>query len=487
MLKRFASLVFRILLFLGQAALIVFVTLVLAGAFAARQRADLEPWHTTELESEFRAGDEIHTLEEYLQTEDRVFQELESKIVSIVSMGEAEELNRFARSSRSFPEKQGVNWNRTQVLSPEVQRGGVLMLHGMTDSPYSLRHFEELFRQRGFYVLNLRMPGHGTIPAELARVDWRDWSAAVRIGAADVQSRLDPQQPFYILGYSNGGSLALEYTMDSLNDTALRIPDRLFLVSPMLGVSGLARFGRIYYWLGKLEFFHKSRWMDIYPEFDPHKYNSFPMNGPRQSLALTSRVNKQIRSLANSGGMSIMPPVLTFQSLVDATVITNDIMTRLYDRLPANGSELVLFDVNRAGVLEFFVGPQHDAFLKRLVEQGPSDYAVTLISNQESGSGIVGAKSRRAHSSAIEYQELGYEWPENLYSLSHVALPFPPEDQIYGYAPILGEVDFPQLGRAQMVGESGAMIFPASLFTRVRSNPFHGYMEHRMIESIEKD
>ncbi len=42
-----------------------------------------------------------------------------------------------------------------------------------------------------------------------------------------------------------------------------------------------------------------------------------------------------------------MPPVLTFQSVVDFTVSTQAVVSALYGNLPANGSELVLFDVNR--------------------------------------------------------------------------------------------------------------------------------------------
>ena len=290
----------KLFLFLLNAALIVFVTLILAGAFAARNKADLEIWHTVELSSEFRAGDDAATLEEYLRKEDRLFQELDQKINSRVDLNEKNELNRFARGSRSFPDRNGRNWNRTEVLKPGTIRGGVLLLHGMTDSPYSLRHFTQMFLDQGYYVLNLRMPGHGTTPGELSRIDWHDWEAAVRIGADDVATQLAPDMPFYIMAYSNGGSLALNYTLDSLNDTGLRIPDHLFLISPMLGVTGLARFGEIYQWLGKLKFFRKSQWQDIYPEYDPHKYNSFPMNAARQSAEITSAVNGKLRRMAKS-------------------------------------------------------------------------------------------------------------------------------------------------------------------------------------------
>ncbi len=287
------------------------------------------------------------------------------------------------------------------------------------------------------------------------------------------------------MGYSNGGSLALKYTLDSLDDTELRIPDQLFLISPMLGVSGLARFGKIYYWLGKLKFFEKAAWSETLPEYDPFKYNSFPMNGARQSLALTTAIDKQLRWMANSGTLNIMPPVLTFQSLVDSTVITQAIVTRLHDRLPANGSELVLFDVNRAGMLEFFVNPRHDRLLDQLTDSGLLDYSLTVVANENGQSPFVAANTKLPHRSTFSSQPLGMRWPDNFYSLSHVALPFPPADEVYGFEPISGQQPYPQIGLAQMVGENGALVFPASLYTRARSNPFFGYIERRVLEVIE--
>ena len=484
MTRRLISLILKLALFLGQAALIVFVTMILAGAFAKRHGPHLENWHTVQLNSEFRAGGPVQTLDDYILNEQRVFEELEREVISLVQQDEQNELNRFARGSLSFPEKNGRNWNRSEQRVPGRLRGGVLLLHGMTDSPYSLRHFARLFHNQGLYVLNMRMPGHGTTPSELARVRWQDWHAAVKLGAAEVSSRLAPDQPFYIMGYSNGGSLALKYTLDSLDDTELRIPDHLFLISPMLGVSGLARFGKIYHWLAKIRFFEKAGWSETLPEYDPFKYNSFPMNGARQSLALTTAIDKQLRWMANSGTLSIMPPVLTFQSLVDSTVITEAILTRLYDRLPANGSELVLFDVNRAGLLEFFVNPRHDRLLDQLTDSGVLDYSLTVVANENSESPFVAARTKLPHRSSFSNQQLGMQWPENFYSLSHVALPFPPYDEVYGFEPLSGQEPYPQIGLAQMVGENGALVFPASLHTRARSNPFFGYIERRVLDVI---
>ena len=126
----------------------------------------------------------------------------------------------------------------------------------MSDSPYSLKSWADRFRAAGFTVLNMRMPGHGTAPVELAGVSWQDWSAAVEIAAEGLMGD-DAARPFIIMGYSNGGSLALKYTLDAIETGSNPVPDRLILISPMLGVSPLSRFGSIYYWLANCPFFKR--------------------------------------------------------------------------------------------------------------------------------------------------------------------------------------------------------------------------------------
>ena len=78
-----------------------------------------------------------------------------------------------------------------------------------------------------------------------------------------------------------------------------------------------------------------------------------------------ARVEARLARLERSGEMSRLPPVSTFQSVVDATVIADDVVRRLYSRVTTAESELVLFDVNRASWLRHFVRPAledlHDA------------------------------------------------------------------------------------------------------------------------------
>ncbi len=62
-------------------------------------------------------------------------------------------------------------------------RRGVLLTHGLSDSPYTMRHLAAFFQQRGFRVMAVLLPGHGTQPGDLLDVTWREWAKTVAYGA----------------------------------------------------------------------------------------------------------------------------------------------------------------------------------------------------------------------------------------------------------------------------------------------------------------
>ena len=71
--------------------------------------------------------------------------------------------------------------NRLSLAADEAgERGApaVVLLHGLTDAPYSLRHVGRFYRAHGYVAIGLRLPGHGTVPAALTDVTWEDWMAA---------------------------------------------------------------------------------------------------------------------------------------------------------------------------------------------------------------------------------------------------------------------------------------------------------------------
>ena len=78
----------------------------------------------------------------------------------------------------------------------------------------------------------------------------------------------------------------------------LPAPSRLVLISPMIGVSPLARIARVISALGPLPFFEKARWLEVVPEYNPFKYNSFPANAANQSYRVSSLLRAEVAAAA---------------------------------------------------------------------------------------------------------------------------------------------------------------------------------------------
>ena len=207
---------------LAVIVLAVIVTIFVLGAFDARRMPDLELWHTAELKSEFAAdeSDSITTFQAYLEKEERLFQELQREIVAKAPNTAEHQLSRYLPEGFNNPETFPRNWNRSYEWVPPEIKGGAILLHGLTDSPYSLRKAAEILVSQHIYVLGLRLPGHGTIPAGIDAARWQDWLAAVHLGVRHVLHQTGGQKPFIVVGYSNGAALALKYTLDALEDPA---------------------------------------------------------------------------------------------------------------------------------------------------------------------------------------------------------------------------------------------------------------------------
>ncbi len=129
--------------------------------------------------------------------------------------------------------------------------------------------------------------------------------------------------------------------------------------------------------------FDKAAWLGIVPEFNPFKYNSFPVNGARQSSLVARRLQAQIDRHARDDNLKGLAPVLTFQSVVDFTVSTRAIVTALYAKLPANGSELVLFDLNRNAKFGPLLRRSTDTVLARLLPDAPRNFRTTIVTNAD--------------------------------------------------------------------------------------------------------
>ncbi|WP_049102336.1 alpha/beta hydrolase [Klebsiella oxytoca] len=466
------------------------VVFLIIGALGARiydtQRGQaLQLWHTF-VPHELRA-DEIDKTNwaGYLQAEENIFKEVKLNVTEKLDRSQQTALNRYYSGSPIYPEKFPTDWNRSYIMMPEGKpKGAVVLLHGLTDTPYSLRHIADNYREHGYVAVGIRLPAHGTVPGALTDVDWHDWMAATRMAMREAKSLAGAHVPLHIVGFSNGGALAMKYTLDALEDPKLAKPQRVVLISPMIGVTSFARFAGVAGWPAIFPAFAKAAWLGIVPEFNPFKYNSFPVNAARQSFQLTQALQKQIATDSRNHKMDELPPILTFQSVMDSTVSTRAVIAALYNHLPANGSEVVLFDLNQSVAFWPLLRTSSYIALPRLLPSPPRTYKTTIVTNVTPETTDTEARTIAAGETTTTTETLGIPYLPDIFSLSHVALPFPLSDSLYGrYPEPRNQYGF-SLGTFAARGERAVLVVGLDSLMRLSSNPFFPYMIKRIDDNI---
>ncbi|MBI5626551.1 MAG: alpha/beta fold hydrolase [Nitrosomonadales bacterium] len=210
----------------------------------------------------------------------------------------------------------------------KIYRRGVLLTHGLSDSPYFMRHLAAFFQQNGFRVMAILLPGHGTQPGDLLEIKWQEWAKAVAYGTGRLADEADE---IYLAGYSAGGALSV---YQSLRDQRVR---GLFLFSPAFRVSPRAAYAnlhKLYSWL-----IPPAKWVDIKPDSDIYKYESFPKNAAAQMYAL----DKELDARLHAHELSI--PVFAAASEDDVTVKSSATI-EFIARARNPSSKLVLYTTN---------------------------------------------------------------------------------------------------------------------------------------------
>ena len=419
-------------------------------------------------------------LDDYIITENLLFEQLDKTIYGQITESQNQKLNRYFRGSWSDPNRFKLNWNRTVELPVTEPKARVLMLHGLSDSPYSMRSLALGLQKHNAWVVALRLPGHGTIPASLDHVKWQDFAAAVRLAARHLEQKVGTDVPFYIVGYSDGAALALEYSLSEILGEQLQKPDGLILISPAVAVSPMAVFAGWNQYLAKLPGLEKLAWLSIEPEYDPYKYNSFAINAGEQIYKLTKRIDSQFKKLEKQGALEQLPKVLAMQSVVDATLEPQALLDNLMNRLSPNGHELVLFDVNRVAADMILMKNNMQQILEKMMDH-MLPFTLSLVTNRSKKDRHMKVQRKVEKTVAVLERELDLSWPAGVYSLSHIALPFSETDPLYG---VQKKGDNFSLGQLEVRGERGVLSIPDSNLIRMRYNPFYRYLENRVEEMV---
>ena len=469
--------------------LVLFFLLCAGVAFRLFFAPQLQPWHTF-IPSELTAAEtDKADWKEYIDHEKKIFDNIHQEVVLKIQESEKASLNRYFEGSLIYPPHFAENWNQSYVMLPKNPKGSVVLLHGLTDAPYSLRHIAQLYYKKGYAVVGVRIPGHGTVPGALTKVTWQEWMAATKLAVREAKKMSPKEAPLHLVGFSKGGALALKYTLDALENGNLARPDKLILISPMIGITRLSQLAELLAIPSILPGFEKAAWLGIIPEFNPFKYNSFPVNAVKQARLLISEMRQQIIRLHGNDRINELPPIISFQSIADYTVSTPALINDLYSYLADNGSELVLFDINRDTIFLPLVRPVFINMVSKMLPELPQRYKITIIGNSVPGN--PGAVEQTVPAGEMDFstKELGLVYPPDVFSLSHISLPFPENDSLYGSSPDANTkeefgVNLGLISNAQ--GERGILEINTNLFFRISSNPLFPYIADRINEAIDE-
>ncbi|MCC4832031.1 alpha/beta fold hydrolase [Shewanella sp. 10N.7] len=451
------------------------IALLVAIVWLLNARAELDPWHTTHLTQEFHQQSGINTFTEYLTLEDKLFAELDSKIYQQYIPEIPSVINRYESGSLSDPNIWDINWNRSFEWQNEQAEFGVLFIHGMSDSPYAISHLAKEFKQSA-HVLGLRLPGHGTIPAGLAEITWPDLVSAVALATSHMKAKLNGK-PLYVVGFSTGAALALNLELERIASNKSADYQGMVFISPAIGLAPIAAGAKWQALLGNVLGYEKLFWNSISVEYDPFKYTSFAVNAGDVVYQLAQR-NLDIVQLLTQEQKQHIPPVLTFQSIADDTVSSAAVIQNLYQYLPENKHRLVVFDINRNPNNHQLITNDPLNEMASLWADLPMNYQLNMIENDRERDHYV--QERIFVGGEVKAENgMPLAWPLGVYSLSHVALPFPELDPLYGphYQKQNPHI---QIGQAIFKGERGLFGIPAAEMLRQKWNPFYPYMIEQM-------
>ena len=197
---------------------------------------------------------------------------------------------------------------------------GALLVHGLTDSPFQTRDVARFLNSRCFLVRAILLTGHGTVPGDLLSVDYGAWVKQTRWATNGLSVEVDA---LYLVGFSTGGALSLHAALTAqtvrgliLFSPALRARSRLAFLS---GATRLV-----------------TAWLEVAPDDDYAKYESFTSNAAYQIYRLTQEL-ETLRS-----ARKLVMPMFVALSAEDGT--TDSAETLAYFSSQSNpASKLILY------------------------------------------------------------------------------------------------------------------------------------------------
>lgn len=206
-------------------------------------------------------------------------------------------------------------------LSAGNNKKGILLIHGLTDSPYLFHDLAEFFHQSGFNVRTLLLPGHGTAAEALIDVSYKEWQQATQFAIDKAKQDFDQ---VYLGGFSTGGALILDNLLSQQESTD-RIKGVMLWAPASKAKSSAAGLAQVVDWIPFLDYASKAA------DIDFAKYESFPLNAGAQVHSLMKRLNKRLERVANTPTIPLFTATTEFDATID-TAATIDLLSQWHNK-----------------------------------------------------------------------------------------------------------------------------------------------------------
>ncbi|MFM2587215.1 alpha/beta hydrolase [Vibrio sp. TBV020] len=196
---------------------------------------------------------------------------------------------------------------------------GVLLVHGLGDSPYSFTDIATHLSEQGYLVRTVLLPGHASKVGDLQLPTLEDWQGVVHHHIELLKQDTDS---VWLGGYSTGANLV---TSEALNDDSI---NGLLLFSPALQPNSSA----VQY--AELAS-HFVTWADQDPEDNPLRYNSLPMSAAAVYYQTSAVVQDQLEQAEYS------KPVFMLMSEGDQVINTEFAIDAFSNKMPNPNNHIV--------------------------------------------------------------------------------------------------------------------------------------------------
>ena len=174
-----------------------------------------------------------------------------------------------------------IQLNSPREYRPEAPNGiGILLVHGLGDSPYTFTDIADYLTRRGYLVRTMLLPGHGSKVGDLKLISADIWQESVEHQVALLQREVEQ---IWLGGYSTGANLVTSYALNREEIAGLLLFSPAF--KPESKIASFATWAQYFV-----------TWADQDNENNYLRYESLPMNAAASYIETTTRVQAKLEA-----------------------------------------------------------------------------------------------------------------------------------------------------------------------------------------------